>query len=284
MRVGIVGPGRIGKSLAAKLRQAGHQVRLFARGEAGDADGGRGDVLVLAVPDREIAAVASGLAPASRPILHCSGYCDLSVLQPHSPAGSLQAVPDLEGVPAAVAGDPEALQVAKRLAVDLGMRPFEISAALASPGDRRLYHAAAVIAGNFATVLLEAGTQALCRAGVPQDQAACVLLPLALQSLRNAPPYPSQACPMPHPHCPTLIVCQALTGPVVRGDDAVISGHREALAQAGLQDVLQLYDSMTVHTRKADQVLTRPLCLGYLTVTRTLSSSNLTSALMYSSG
>ena len=66
----------------------------------------------------------------------------------HRPAGSLHplqsfpgpevAGPPGRGVPAAVAGDPEAVSAATQIALDLGMRPFEV------PGDRRLYHLAAV--------------------------------------------------------------------------------------------------------------------------------------------
>ena len=71
-------------------------------------------------------------------------------------------VPELKGVAAAVDGDAEAREAAREIAGLLGMRAFEV------PGDRRLYHAAAVIAGNYATVLLAEAASVLSAAGVPE--------------------------------------------------------------------------------------------------------------------
>ncbi len=231
MHVGILGPGRLGRSLEILLARAGHAVHLVGRGEVP-----RGDVVLLCVPDTAIREAAAAL-PLGRPVLHCSGATDLQPLAPHQPAGSLhplmtfpgpEALPDLDGVAAAIAGDTEAKVIARELAMSLGMSPFEVT------GDRRLYHAAAVISGNFGTVLLEAATRALVAAGAPRDQAAAILLPLALQSLRNAPPDPAAA----------------LTGPVARGDWSVIQAHREALEEAGFTDIVELYDAATEYARK----------------------------------
>src|SRR5690606_24106560 len=139
------------------------------------------------------------------PVLHCSGALPVDILRPHQPAGSLHplmtfpgpalGLPALDGVPAAIDGDPEALAFATALVASLGMRPLRVT------GDRRLYHAAAVIAGNFATVLLAHASEALAAAGVPADQAGEALLPLALESLRSAASDPAAR----------------LTGPVARG-------------------------------------------------------------------
>lgn len=226
MRVGIVGRGRLGRSLAVLLARAGHEVDVYGRG--GDPVA---DVVLLAVPDGAIAS-AAGLLTRPGVVLHHSGASDVDVLRPHRPAGSLHplmtfpgpevALPDLTGVPAAVAGDPEAVAVASSLARDLGMVPFHV------PGDRRLYHASAVMAGNFATVLLAEAARVLAAAGVDPERATGLLVPLALESLRNAGANPARA----------------LTGPVARGDAAVLDAHRAALAHAGLEDVIPLYDAM----------------------------------------
>lgn len=231
MDVGIVGPGRLGRSLAALLGRAGHAVTLYGRGAAP-----AGAVVLLTVPDAAIAEVARGLR-VDGVLLHCSGATDVEVLRPHRPAGSLHplmtfpgpevGLPDLAGVPAALAGDAEAVAAARALAASLGMRAFEV------PGDRRLYHASAVMAGNFATVLLAEAARVLAAAGVPPEEAPGLLVPLALQSLRNAATDPAGA----------------LTGPVARGDDAVLEGHRQALAVAGLEDVRTLYETLTDRAR-----------------------------------
>lgn len=209
----LVGPGRLGKTMAAALSARGHRARLVGRGEAVPP----APLTWLCVPDRAIDEAARAV-PAGGVLLHASGATDLTPLRPYAPAGSLHPLmtfpgeglpPRLEGVPAAVAGDPEAVAAATALARALGLAPFTV------PGDRRLYHAAAVMAGNFATALLAEAAAVLSAAGVPPDQAPAILAPLARQSIENAAARGPAA---------------TLTGPVARGDEAVILGHQEALA------------------------------------------------------
>ena len=69
---------------------------------------------------------------------------------------------------------PCAAAVAERMAAGLGMSPFRVS------GDRRLYHAAAVMAGNFTTTLLAEASSVLVQAGVDEADAPRVLAPMAL--------------------------------------------------------------------------------------------------------
>lgn len=227
MRIAIVGPGRLGRSLDRLWRQCGHEVRMVGRGDPPS----EADVAVLTVPDTAVAEVAA-LLPTGPIVLHCSGALEVDVLRPHRPAGSLHplmtfpgpevAIPELRGVPAAVAGDPEAVQVAESLARELGLEPFTV------PGDRRLYHAAAVIAGNFATLLLGEAATVLQAAGVPAERCADILALLAVRSIENA----------------RHGVRAALTGPVARRDTATLDAHRAALDQHELHAVRELYDRM----------------------------------------
>lgn len=229
MQLTILGPGRLGRSLAVVAERAGHTVQLTRRPDP-DAS-----IVLLCVPDGAIAEVAATL-PRGKTVLHCSGTTPWTVLRPHRPAGSFHplmtfpgpelGLPELTGVPAAIDGDPEARQIATELADSLGMRPIEV------PGDRRLYHAAAVMAGNFATVLLAEASRALVAAGLDPAEAPSLLAPLALESLRNA------AARGP---------AQTLTGPAARGDQATLEGHRTALEQAGLHDLVPLHRLLTEH-------------------------------------
>ena len=99
-------------------------------------------------------------APHLRWIGHTSGASTLAALEGATRAGispfslhPLQTIPDgsadLVGAPAAVAAaDEEGLALARALAVNLGMTPFEV------PEDSRgAYHAAAAIASNFLVAL-----------------------------------------------------------------------------------------------------------------------------------
>jgi len=224
----IVGRGRLGRSLALLLEQRDCPATLIGREPIPTG----ADAVLLAVPDTAVSAVARTIPPGPV-VLHCSGALPVDVLHPHRPAGSFHplmtfpgpevALPDLRGVPAALDGDAEALAVGEELARALDMLPLPV------PGDRRLYHAAAVMAGNFATVLLADASTVLEAAGVPAEQAAGALLPLALASLRNAVPDPARA----------------LTGPAARGDHATISAHLDALASGALHREEALYRALS---------------------------------------
>lgn len=234
MRIAIVGPGRLGRSLDQLWRRSGHVPSLFGRGEHPE-----GDVVVLTVPDREIRNVAALLEGDRRPVLHCSGVSSLEVLEPLPQRGSLHplmtfpgpeiSMPDLDGVPAAVDGiDEQVCTLAETLARDIGLRPVRV------PGDRRLYHGAAVMAGNFATVLLAHAGRVLSEAGVDPVEARAMLAPLALTSLRNAVDDP----------------VLALTGPLARGDMDVLASHRTALNEHGLNDLVDWFDTMVTQGTK----------------------------------
>jgi len=227
MHVEFVGPGRLGRTLAPMLSEAGHTVALRGRGEPVDVDA---DLVWLTVPDTAIAEAAA-VVPMGPPVAHASGATGLDALHPHTRRGSLHplmtfpgpevATPDLRGVPCAIDATDEALLATlSTVARDLGMQPVRV------PGDRRLYHAAAVMAGNLATVLLAEAGRILQAAGVDGPTARQMLIPLMLASARNAVVDPSGA----------------LTGPVARGDLATLDRHRAALDAAGLHDLQALYD------------------------------------------
>lgn len=229
MQLAVVGAGRLGRSLKVLWERVGHTVHVVGRDLAVPSGV---DAVVLTVPDRAIAQVAAALG-SEVALLHTSGATTLDVLAPHERRGSLHpmmtfpgpevALPDLAGVMAAVEGaTPEVLALATRLALDLGLRPIHLT------GDRRLYHASAALAGNFATVLLAQAGKTLAAAGLDETTARELLLPLALQSLRN-----SVADPW-----------AALTGPAARGDLAILDAHRDALRAAGLGDALATYEVM----------------------------------------
>lgn len=227
MRIAVVGRGRLGRSLAVLLGQAGRTVELVPRG--GPLPPGTGIVL-LCVPDDAIAAAAAALQPGPI-VLHCAGALGADVLRPHRPAGSLHplmtfpgpeiALPDLRGVPAAVDGDPEALAAAEDLTRALGMVPLRVT------GDRRLYHGAAVLVGG-ARVLLREASRMLAAAGVDPADAPAHLAPLMHAIIDHAVRYGPRAA----------------TGPASRGDVATSAAHRAALEEHGLSDLRELYDAL----------------------------------------
>ena len=225
----IVGFGRLGRTVEQQLRAKGWTLRVCRRGDTIPAS----PLTYLTVPDAQVADVARQV-PHGGILLHASGALGLDVLAPHAQTGSLHPLMSFPGpelarpmgtIPAAVAGTDSARAAAQTLASALGWTPFEVQ------GDRRLYHAAAVMAGNFGTTLLHEAAQILSRAGVPPDVAPGLLAPLAIASIQNA----SAVGP-----------ARSLTGPVARGDTAVIDGHRDALATD--PRVQALYDALVEAT------------------------------------
>ncbi len=227
----IVGPGRLGRSAHQILSEAGHPVVLVGRHDPIPA----ARLTWLTVPDRAVAAAAQAV-PAGGVVLHASGALDVDVLRPHPKAGSLHPLMSFPGpeldlptgtVPAAIAGDEDARIAAHGLAEKLGFTPFTVG------GDRRLYHAAAVIAGNFATTLLVEAGRALSACGVSEPEARRLLAPLATTSLTNT----------------IASGADALTGPVARGDDDIIAAHQSALDELDPK-LGALYEALTRATRQ----------------------------------
>src|SRR3954464_12999662 len=127
--IAIVGRGRMGPALAGALSAAGQPV-LGPLGRG--ADGAHADLVLLCVPDGEIAAAARAIAPHDgRLVGHCSGATGLDGLAPHQAFGlppPLTAPPGpapFAGAGCAIAGTTErGLDTARALATALGMRPF----------------------------------------------------------------------------------------------------------------------------------------------------------------
>jgi predicted short-subunit dehydrogenase-like oxidoreductase (DUF2520 family) len=221
----VVGHGRLGTALAAALSAAGARVD-GPLGRGAGADGA--EVVLLAVPDAEIARAAAQIVPG-RLVAHCSGATTLAPLAPHR-AFSLHPLMTVTergatfaGAHAAIAGSDDAARAtAEQLARALGMTPFAVA-----DQDRPAYHAAASIASNF-LVTLEWAAE---RVG-PLDRAA--LAPLVRATVEN------WAAEGPE---------QALTGPIARGDEATVTRQRAAV-QERAPDLAPLFDALADATRK----------------------------------
>jgi predicted short-subunit dehydrogenase-like oxidoreductase (DUF2520 family) len=244
MRCATVGAGRLGRALTVALHDADVPVEgPFGRG----ADGGDAEIVLLCVPDSEIAAAARAIPPrAGRLVGHCSGATTLAPLAPHEAFSlhPLMTVPDsgavalgllgagagaspspFPGASAAIAGTTDrALAVARSLATALAMTPFAVA-----DDDRAAYHAAASIASNFLVTLEAAAERLAASAGV--ERAA--LVPLVRGTLEN---------------WAALGPDQALTGPVARGDEETVARQRAAV-QARAPELVGLFDTLADATR-----------------------------------
>jgi predicted short-subunit dehydrogenase-like oxidoreductase (DUF2520 family) len=216
-RIEIVGSGRVGTAMAARLRERG--LTLVED---------RADLVVLCVPDSAVAEVAASRAPGDAWICHVSGGLPLSALDPHErrfavhplqtftsrPVSEAERAAQFEGAWCAVTAEtPEALACARWLVETLGLRPFEL-ADVARP----LYHAGAAMASNYLVTLERAAASLLEAAGAPRE----ALVPLMKRTIDNG---------------------FELTGPIARGDWSTIERHREAI-RAARPELEHLYDTL----------------------------------------
>jgi len=226
--IALLGAGRLGTALAAALRAAGRDVE----GPLGRGATPQAPVVLLCVPDGQIAAAASAI-PAGPLVGHCSGATGLEPLEGHEafalhplmtvPPGTAPEV--FRGAGAAVDGStPRALAVATALAEALGMRPFRVA-----PEDRAAYHAAAAIASNFLVALEGAAERLAATAGVGRAELA-PLVRAAVETWER------------------LGAERALTGPIVRGDEATVARQRAAVAER-TPELVPMWDALAGATR-----------------------------------
>jgi len=215
--VNVIGRGRVGSALAARLEERGLALRE---------DGA--ELLLLCVPDTAIRDVARGLTPGPW-IAHVSGATPLGALDPHERRFSLHPLQtftrargpeQLDGAWAAITAETdEARQLGFARARVLGLEPFELADA-----DRPLYHAGAAVASNYLVTLHEAAAGLVAAAGAPPE----ALEPLMRRTIENG---------------------FELTGPIERGDWATVEAHREAIRRVR-PDLEPLYDVLAEATAK----------------------------------
>jgi predicted short-subunit dehydrogenase-like oxidoreductase (DUF2520 family) len=215
--VNVIGRGRVGSALAARLEERGVELRE---------DGAQ--IVLLCVPDSAIAATAQcQTLVVSQWVGHTSGATPLSALDPHERRFGLHplqsfnrsgAAEQLDGAYAAVTGEtPEAREVGFELARLLGVEPFELDDA-----DRVVYHAGAAIASNYLVTLHRAASELLDEAGAPPAG----LEPLMRRVIENG---------------------FELTGPIARGDWETVERHVAAIRERK-PDLLPLYEVLAEAT------------------------------------
>jgi predicted short-subunit dehydrogenase-like oxidoreductase (DUF2520 family) len=212
VKIRIIGRGRAGASLAGALTGLA-TVESYGRDYPIDIASGA-DLVVLAVPDHELARCAARIAVGEAVLVHLSGATTLAVLSPHRRVASLHplvSMPDpiegarrLRGAWMAVAGDPLINEVADLL----DGRILRVD-----DSQRALYHATAAIAANHLVALMGQVERLAALIGVP----ARAFLDLAAGALASTIEAGAAA---------------ALTGPVSRGDWGTVRQHVAAIPNA----------------------------------------------------
>ena len=221
----LIGPGRAGRAFARSWAAAGGRVDAVLGRDRPPSEISS-EVLVLAVPDDRVAAVAASIGPLvrSRYAYHLSGALASDVLDPIRRGGSQvgsfhplrafrgQESETLAGAFIAIEGDPGACDAAEGFARALGGSPHRISSQ-AKP----LYHAGATMAAGGSVALLSAAARAWEAAGIPDGVARTALAALAHDAIAGVS---------------AGSFADAFTGPVARRDVGTVRAHLAALDAA----------------------------------------------------
>jgi predicted short-subunit dehydrogenase-like oxidoreductase (DUF2520 family) len=287
--VAIVGAGRVGSALGRLLHKRGWRIgpvvtrslttaraaiRRIGAGkpQASVSDAVLGvDLILIATPDRTIGETAEALArlcnvnvPSRKAwrgkiVLHTSGALGSDVLKPlalrGAATGSLHPmqtfgsrnVPPLAGCTCAIEGSAAAVRMAQRICRELDGVPVVLP-----QRQKAAYHAAAALAAGHILAVIETASRILMSAGFTRPRATRALLPLTRQTLANYERAGARA---------------AWTGPLNRGDFAVIERHLEALRRFP-REYREAYD---VLSRLGVKVLAKSSILRKRQLERTLS-------------
>jgi predicted short-subunit dehydrogenase-like oxidoreductase (DUF2520 family) len=243
LKVGIIGPGRVGTALGVAMTRAGHEVVAVAAVSDPSVQRARehfpaarltepagvveaADLVLLTVPDDALAGLVSGLVTLGAPVqgrllAHTSGRYGISVLDPATRQGALPLAlhpvmtftgrsDDLQrmrGISYGVTTLDQLRPVAEVLVIEMDGEPVFIA-----EERRDLYHAALASAANHLVTLVTEACDLLQAAGAANP--ARMLSPLLYAALDNA----------------LRLGDAGLTGPVARGDDGTVAAHVAALA------------------------------------------------------
>lgn len=245
-RLNIIGCGHVGQTLAYLWAQAGlltiSQVlnSSIQTGQAAVEFIGQGQAIgsiqelkpaelyLLGCPDKALEACCAQLALAKvlrtgDIVFHCSGAISSAVLRPLAEQGAWiasvhpmksfaqpkQAVLSFRPTYCGVEGDLAALEVLNTLFESIGGFSFKLAAE-----HKTLYHAASVFASNYLVALHSVSLRALAQAGVEETLALKILQPIVQETVANVF---------------NLGPVAALTGPIARGDAAVVAKQLAAL-------------------------------------------------------
>lgn len=263
LTLSVIGAGRVGKALCCLWRRQGvfaiggvlNRTLESAQAAASFIGAGRpvedwarlepADLYMLSVPDDAIEACAERLraaavVPRGAIVFHCSGSKSSSVLAPLEAAGAQvaslhpvksfadpgRAAESFAGTECALEGDPEACAVLETAIERCGGRVFRIDAE-----QKLVYHAATVFASNYVVALIEVVLRCFEHAGIGADRAMSIALPLVRGTIENIA---------------GLGTVDALTGPIARGDSALVGDQLRALAGHD-PEIAALYARLGLH-------------------------------------
>jgi len=260
LEIGFIGAGKLGTALAVGLFSKEYAVvavssRSLASAQrlAGLVAGCRvcqaaqdvadaAELIFITTPDGVISEIANGVRwHRGQSVVHCSGADSVDILEParqlgasvgschplQTFAGVSEAIDNLPGSFFALEAEEPLLSTLKELSYALNGSWMELK-----PGDKVLYHAAAVFVSNYTVALVNLALDLWQSFGVPPEKATKALLPLLKGTVNNIENVGLPGC---------------LTGPIARGDLGTIGKHLGAL-EANNPSLLAIYKGLGFQT------------------------------------
>lgn len=247
--IGIISAGKVGATLGNALRGQGHAI-IGAYAASEDSQERlatllpgvpalevteiveRAELVLLAVPDDELAPLVAGLAKlsawqAGQIVIHTAGRYGAEVLAPARALGALCLaihpamtftgtsldIARLRGCPFAVTAPASLQPIGQALVAEIGGEPVIVAEA-----DRTAYHMALSHGANHSVTLISQSLQILEKIGI--DNPGEYLRPLMQAAVEEA-----------------LQSGDALlTGPISRGDTGSVAAHLQALQELSEED------------------------------------------------
>ncbi|MCX7745613.1 MAG: DUF2520 domain-containing protein [Clostridia bacterium] len=261
MKIGIIGAGKVGSSLATGLKKNGFTVSgLYSRRDepvkmlsdylgipyennlvktVQDAD-----ILLIAVSDSNISHIALEISDPlkmlnikDKTFIHVSGALsseELEVLAQHGGytaslhpiqtfADSLEGWRGLYGIYYGFEGNEKALKVCERITDSFGGKIIKIK-----KDEKKIYHAALCILSNYMVALSYAAENLFESIGVDRKICMEAFMPIIKRTVSNIE---------------TLGSLSALTGPISRGDIGTVETHLWTLKERN-PEVLEVYKTL----------------------------------------
>lgn len=259
-RIGFIGAGALGSGLALALHRSGYNVCAVSSLNLRSADDlasrihgcqplttnqdvcDAAEVVFITTPDAAINPVAASLRwTPGQEVLHCCGAVGQELLQPAADQGAKtgaihpfqtfgaigdadEAARRLSGVTFAISGDDSLQPFLVQLAEDLGGRAVTMDDSF-----RALYHVSAILSCGYLVTLLQAAAEIWQTGGFSVEDGLQAVSAISLATLQNLARVGPRA---------------SVTGPLVRGDVAVVVQHLEALKDSNPR-LLRLYAELT---------------------------------------
>ncbi|MBI2955589.1 MAG: DUF2520 domain-containing protein [Chloroflexi bacterium] len=242
--IGFIGAGTVGTALGVTLSRRGYRVAAVNSRTTASAErfahrvGGvsvcqtaqqvteLSNLVFVTTPDDAIAGVVREITwKTGLSVVHCNGSSSIDILEHARQQGAAvgafhplqsfasveQAIENLPGSTFALEGEEPLLSELVALASTLDGVPVVLK-----PGEKVLYHAAAVIVSNYAVALMKMANDLWQGFGVDDHTATKALLPLLRGTVNNIA---------------TVGLPNCLTGPIARGDIGTVEKHVRALKE-----------------------------------------------------